>query len=1266
MVIDKKLNLDKQREYCKDGDLIFSQNVVISDDGLTIQNEPAIVEFVTKTNFALVGFIACNEEFVLFGSDNSVVRINKEGVETRCNVNWKWEGGNVFGTFTYNVNGDLIVAISERINDKNASIPLKIINLNKPKALDDSDSSIYTLTPNIPKSNMVGIEYVNGNKIKKGKYNFFIKYFINEEFETAWFPIGIPVFVYDNVRADKAKNILNHRIEAVDDAVPPTKYERYYVSYSDFYNEDEEYSSNNIKLAFEINDTLAYTHYKIGYIINTSSSTEGRSTYKFSIKDTTIIINDLSEPVSVDELTVGSFNIYNVNTMCNYKDRLYLANYKEENNNSIIDKIDTSNIKVFYDYYESNIPEITSPHGDIKKLDYSQVKNQWKPKPGRAALYNFFIHYVYPNGNYTDGIPISNISDYEDIVIYGLYTNVGGRLPIELTYTANSNTTVDEIYNAIQEAKTIYGDTDKYVLEINESLELFCSNNLGSKWFDVKYNWILGDGESRAVGNTTPKYLIELENFINSNGDVLYQTPITTSFNANKLYFTGIKMYPEFVGYFISYEEPEYIQVGEGLIIPSVREEENRYRHYDLFDVPRLNDMKADKVKFYYPEFNIVGGKTNIDKLIMVGEQTFGRWLQFYLEPISWNDDYSYKSSNTLGIIGFKNNFEGGGRSYNITKTNIIAPDSVGNEGTEGVLELEIPDGLTFDRPNILQMYLGISNNKNIYFSKNKKLISLGYTKFQNYENDNTTYTYGYEDIIYNYDFYRCYSSILFFYNKGIIINETTSNPLTGNGVTNFYSEQSDNIPDDPHIGIVKFWHESHYPLFLKEINKPGKTIFYTYYDYDSFNKKPKSSQYQYRNLVLYPQDINDLYKLNPAYYDYTGKLIVNYDKNLVSNKLSNYNKTIRRSDVLQSESTNVAWRYFRPENYKIITENKGDIKNVIGIGNYLFAHCEHSLFLFDITDSLQTLDKNVQLLQPDSFDVNYKEVFTSDKGYAGIQDYVSWICDEFGYIFYDTSSKKIYRFDGGQLKDITDGINSFIKYFKPEHIWMGNDRERNRILFNLRGVDDSVIFSYNVIADGWSSVHSYISNYEFIGLKDKLYIPSVGENNLTINEFDTTKFNQISIPVGNISNDDSIKSFIDVIFTNPTYNKIKVLDFITYILNKEPNDVFELLQIELYTNCCYSGVLDISEERKKVSEYKKPYYDYERWNFNWFRNKIDKIENGDIVHRLTGAIQQYPEKVQRGYDNALISGKYVVVRFSFKNTTKQINIKDIQCYFKP
>ena len=78
MVIDKKLNLDRELEYFPDGGLSFAQNIVVSQDGLTIQNEPAIVNFLKTENFNLVGFVACNEEFVLFGKNNNIVRVNKK------------------------------------------------------------------------------------------------------------------------------------------------------------------------------------------------------------------------------------------------------------------------------------------------------------------------------------------------------------------------------------------------------------------------------------------------------------------------------------------------------------------------------------------------------------------------------------------------------------------------------------------------------------------------------------------------------------------------------------------------------------------------------------------------------------------------------------------------------------------------------------------------------------------------------------------------------------------------------------------------------------------------------------------------------------------------------------------------------------------------------------------------------------------------------------------------------------------------------------
>lgn len=1182
MIIDKKINLDKELEYFADGEVAFAQNIVVSNDGLTIQNEPAIVKFIEKNEFDLVGFVACDEEFVLFSSDNKIVRINKKAESKLCNTNWEWCRGEVFGVFSYNVNNELIIAISERNLPIGIDCPVKIINLDRDGYIEGATDNIYTLTPDIPQSNMINFDYVSGNKVKKGKYNFFIKYHINDNFETAWFPIGVPIFFYDNTDSRVSKTIDLENIQAVgelgDTAVPKTLAE-YKIAYSDYYNEDSDYTDNNVVINFEINNKGIYTHCRIGFIINTASGIEARQLSKTIIPNNTnnieILVDENSEAISVDELTVGAFNIYNVKTMCNYKDRLYLANYKEENRNVIVNNIDVSGITVSYseDDVFINADDVFRRSRDLKKQYYT--------KPGRAAVYNFFIHYVYPNGNYTDGIRIDN--------------NGNGNLAI----------------------------------------------------------------------------------FTNSKNENLFATPVDSSFNISKLRFDGIKMYPEFVGYFISYEKPEYINIGEGLLIPKTEnysEGENEQIKYtfakDLFVAE--NDYTNSIWKFYYPEFNIIGGKTNITKLIESAVHTpkSGYINAYVVDHIANTIKYTENTSIDNGT------------TYGVSTTEIVSPSNFNNIGKEGYLEIEFHNNYTISQADGIKSFIAIDDsNNNLYLSDTKKLISLGYIKYESYDelNPDNAYTYGYEDVLYNYDFYKCFSSIPFARGSGVIINQTESNHINAYSGEDFYPdvsptpEENAENPLYPHIGIVQYWHETHYPLFLKEINKAPEKIFYSYYKViKAYNDKfdawyvKSVNQYQKASLVLNVNDINDLYKLDSVYYDYTGKLLTNYDKTLYSNALELYTKTIRRSDVLQSESVVNSWKLFRPENYKIITEDKGAINNIVGIGNYLFVHCEHSLFLFDVTDSLQALDKNVQLLQPDSFEVAYKEVFTADKGYGGIQDHESWICDEFGYIFFDKSAKKIYRFDGGQLKDMTEGIDNFIKIIKPEHIWFGNDRERNRIMINIQSVDDNVMLSYTLLGNGWSSTHSYISNYKFIGLKDKLFIPNVIGNNLNISHYIDTEFNKFTLPVGNIDNDGSFKSFIDVVFNSPNYNKIKVLDFITYILNKEPADNFEILTLEIYTNCCYSGVIDISQERKKVTEYKKPYYDFERWNFNWFRNVIDKIENGDVVDRPSGRIHTYPQKVQRGYDNALISGKYVVIRFNFKLVSKQVNIKDIHAYFKP
>lgn len=1266
MVIDKKLNLDTELEYFSDGSLSFAQNIIVSQDGLTIQNEPAIVDFLKYENFDLAGFIACNEEFVLFSNDNKIVRIKKNGTKKDCNVIWNHCGGEVFGTFTYNVANELIIAISER-NPK-IDCPLKIINLNREDNVSLSTDNLHTLTPVIPKSNMIDIEYVLGNRIKKGKYNFFIKYYVDDIYETTWFPIGVPVFVYDNISSIETKLIDKETIQAVgklnDVGVPENSY-NYNIIYEDFYNDDDDFTNNNVKLSFEIKDKLNYTHFRIGYIANTNSGTEGRQIAKQYLDSNTnkfkVLINDYYEPISVDELTVGAFNIYNVNTMCNYKNRLYLANYKEENRNKDVDSISTNGIQIHYDSAD-NLDSLYIADSTQDSLDnFKDLRKQWKSKPGRCAVYNFYIHYVYPNGNFTDGIKIGNLDNYSNTLYIGYSLFVDPSSGNNYRKNVYATVTKDTITNDLLEEYNVDGEHNTLVRD-NPELFSFLESHPDTLWWTI---------ESEFYAKYPNQFLsiessggTNLGTVINSKGDVLFVTPTNSKFNVSKLRFTGIRMYPQFVGYFISYEKPEYIHVGEGFLVPI---DINRAAENELDLFASRVESTSSNWKFYYPEFGIVGGKTNISKIIHTATHHVS------LEQVDVSNNARNKEARgyTLG----QSDFNGSDEFYDVSNISIKSPNVYENIGKEGYLRLDLSKAETINQTDVFKTYTAISGIFDLYLSDNKKLISLGYIKYLDGDvrYDVPIYNYGFEDALYNYDFYKCFSSIIFFRRTGVIINQTESNHINNTTGEEFYPDTKPEAVFYPHIGIIKYWHESHYPLFLKELNQAPETIFYSYYKYQAgaasrgaINSIKDGTQYQRKSLVLNPQYVNDLYKLNPVYYDYTGKLLVNYDEKLISNKLETYINTIRRSDVIQSESIVNSWKYFRPENYKIITEDKGAINNIVGIGNYLFAHCEHSLFLFDISDTLQALDKNVQLLQPDSFDVAYKEVFTADKGYGGLQDNVSWICDEFGYIFFDKSAKKIYRFDGGQLKNITDGIITLIEEINPNEIWFGNDRERNRIIVNIRGVDDNIILSYNIIADGWTSTHSYIANYKFIGLKDKLFIPNVVGNTLTITHYIDTEFNKFSLPVGNIDNDGSFKSFIDVVFTNPNYNKIKVLDFITYILNKEPSDNFELLQLEIFTNCCYSGVIDISQERKKVSEYKKPYYDFERWNFNWFRNKIDKIENGDIVDRLSGRIHTYPQKVQRGYDNALITGKYVVIRFNFKLMSKQVNIKDIHAYFKP
>ena len=196
MEIVKELNKDGGYESIKNGSMTHAVNAMVSRDGNSIQNEQSIETIITlEENEEIVGVISCSDEIVIFTNNNKIRRYKESTKDiTEVITNWNYQGGKVIGTYTYNVNNELIVAITEL--NSNEDVPLKIINLNKPNYLEGGNDIKYTLVPNIPKANINNWKLVSGSSIYKGIYNFFIRYKQGSDY-TGWFPIGVPVLVYD-------------------------------------------------------------------------------------------------------------------------------------------------------------------------------------------------------------------------------------------------------------------------------------------------------------------------------------------------------------------------------------------------------------------------------------------------------------------------------------------------------------------------------------------------------------------------------------------------------------------------------------------------------------------------------------------------------------------------------------------------------------------------------------------------------------------------------------------------------------------------------------------------------------------------------------------------------------------------------------------------------------------------------------------------------------------------------------------------------------
>lgn len=941
------------------------------------------------------------------------------------------------------------------------------------------------------------------------------------------------------------------------------------------------------------------------------------------------------------------------------------------------------------------------------------------------------------NNNITDIKINSNIYKNKIVIPYKYINDVNGEVIIKSYYfVENKDITLKDFLNNIYTNDEVYGNItcinnqitlsqhigippiivlDKLKNDLFGDILNKLENYDKNIYYDIPIYKLLNLANNPdIVGKSYDNYTI-LGYYSNSNGDSLFRVPDFIYENPNSEidkedssgtfginYNYAIKPYglcrfsinvsnviiPDgYVKAFISYQKVTKIKTITGILSENDTIIQNLYTD----DTPNVANPEDNNNEDYIDTYRLFTGQLDTkDSLNLSGSILQLEAIYQYDETarfIHLDDEIQGVSKYSINhnLILNKKRYNCVKKPIAINSLNLVVADAnkYNNIGNASYINVNSANKTLFANNYILnpdivssnqedwaiiqrrfnEVYIAsiINIDKDLYVDNTEPLIPL------------STYIYNEEriNIKYGYNGRITFDSFIVYNYKGFRFDE--SNLVITNNLGELYYNNTDRKENNKYIRSFGY---NSIPVYndiileYKHINNFPQTIFFPTKNNEDFKKQRFSNG----NIVI-PKNSIDLFKYDLDNIDLIYPKLYNQINKLYNNPIY-YNKTIRRSEVIQSESYNNKWRIFNQESYKIITENKGKITNIFGIGTLFIVHTEHSMFMFDTNNNLQTVDQNIQLYQPDAFEVDYKEILTSEKGYGGLQDIDSYIIGDFGYIYYDNDSHTLFRYDANNIQSINiNNIELFFDKFLPKNVRFAHDIYNKRILikFDYHGLYTDVV-SYYYNYQTFISLHDYKFNIAY-NTKNNLYLISNKLNNNIIDNTNDTIYNfshEINYGIvheklllnnsgfNNIIVDNINSSYIDIILNND-YDTVKFLEFIKYRLKKIDNytDIINNYSPEDNRHSLYSGDiirifnLDVDtgdmnvlvkSPINKLNAYKYPFYENGIWNFNYFVNKITQhpILKSDTLPRLYG--------------------NYLVIRFIFNNTdNKRIEFGGIE-----
>lgn len=1075
MDIVPKLNLNRNPKDIPNNSIVAAKNIVVDDTGSYFTNEWGFkVAFDCPNNNEFIcGVIPTNKELVIFtyctnDKLSRIYRYKNDGSYFEVNVGWTYSGGKITGSYTYNYKGELIIAVGEydAVDSYGHSIQVPYKSWNLDTALNLSHNQEERVGE-------LSYSYnITTGSLVCGVYTFFIRFAINDVDYTKWFQVTPEVVIIQT----KQKEAPSHTYLKGDTLVTldtrKSNFENLIIN-------DNKISDKGVSININVPSDNNFLKYQIGYIIKKDEEVLGRIQNEYDINNKTIVIADnvFTKEESVDEFLKSPNQLYNVKSIVNYNNRIYLSNYEEYKNKNInvSNYINPSiGVAVVYKNYKT---------GEVQET-YTKVNGQ--------ISYNG-VTTKTDNGNFelskvnADADGKIKISDYKGFIINNfikilrLYNTLGQAVSpyeskdVELTEegkkhwkSCREDYTVTLLDNVSDKSRTycpIYYSKNKTITNIKEvyiqngniyivttsSLSVNTGVNTGEHTYVIRNT----DASNRLLWNVYIYGTFYLKDNLNAEpghyggyiGDNL-----SNVFNDYPPAPKG--GYKPTTSINVSTIENNY-SVNNGIINKTLIPFQyyNIYVHFIRPDGSYTNGYYLNKIQVYD---NINEGPI---KYVSIKANAIPNGYIGYF--------FSYEEVETNSIFVdrlFKDN-----ESMSVTNTGFIYNeesmygDTIKHINNEHDTEIK---GKTFNKSIVT------TPNVNIKPSINNSYVFLASKNLGNYYK-NTKTLYRLTENYYDTNAHTSDAYLPGFYNREkIIVFADTSDPKTANKLKEvIFNATSSKVVDTTGA-------ETDYGIFAKT------DYAYTDKPLDAYNIKQDYSKGAaslvtsaggakgvFYNSVLTPDKLHDFLEIKGCYTAKPSKSFTNYNADYIDN----FNKTIRRSNVISDESLINGFRLFESEQYKTIKENKGSITNIIGIGLYMLIHTEYSLFVFDRSPKLT---QTSQLQIPDVFDIDYQEVLPSNEGFGGLKDKEESIISKNGYIWYDSVNKIIFKYENGKASVLSSDINNFIKDLTISTVRFGEDLITNRLIICIYVTVDNVNYpitiSYNFNTNTFISIHDY------------------------------------------------------------------------------------------------------------------------------------------------------------------------------------------------